>query len=489
MPGRLHSPLGRLSRAGLRFRDDASGSATVWSLFWLIGFFVLAGVAVDTTNAWRMKTILQTTADAAAHAGAATLIQPGIADRLLQGHPGLGILDRDDPRDVARAIAMINMPETLHGEVLRLPDVVLGRWNGESRRFEEGGFAPDAVKVTLRRADTNLNALRTFLVSLAGFGAWDIEVQSIARAYDSRRAPCPSPLLAAQARVDVQSNDIYVGLCVYADADVFVGLDEPWLSDDAIELVDRVMLSGATGIDVASLSGTVAGTTGTVVDGIAGGLAGGATGGVTDGGLGLDIDLTASDLARLIEDLRASADVVLTNETFETVTLRAGSIYYVECADGDLLELPGTLDLSGVVLLSECPVRAGQDLDLRATVLIANLDALRRIEFYLDLGLPVPSLDLAAERPCQPGDGVQILAFVDFDTAARFTLFDPALLPIGAALVGAHRNGTEVDGDRLAGAGLSAVGDVAAEAGLDGLLGLCVGTRFMLHADAVTLSQ
>lgn len=461
--------LGLVGNRGIgALASETAGSASAWGLVWFVGLLSLAGVAVDASDAWRMRAMLQSSSDAAAHAGAVSLIDRTIAENVLAEHAELTGLDVEDPKDVAIAFAQLNMPPELHGTVLRRDEVTLGRWSGEERRFVANAIDPNAVLVRLRRAAENSNSLPTNILSIIGFDAWDIDVFSISRIYKDERAECVDPLLAAQARVDVQSNDVYVGICVYADADIWVDTSTPWLSNEVVGFVDRVVLSGADSLTLAALEG---GTTN-----------------LPEHGLGET--LSAATFSGAIEELRASATTELTIEQFENAALTSGATYYVSCADGQTLGLPGTRDLSRVVILSECPVRAAQDLSLRSTVVIANLAALRHIEISIDTqDLLPPRPELFGNEPCVPGDGVQIIVFVDFDTAARFTLFDPEVFPLGEAMVAAHRNDTEVDADAMVHVGATAEGNVLTNVGLQNLLGLCVASQFLLNVDAVTMAN
>ncbi|MEO0762484.1 MAG: pilus assembly protein TadG-related protein, partial [Pseudomonadota bacterium] len=54
---------------------DHRGAMTYWLLSWMILFLGLAGLAIDTTNAYRNRAMLQITGDIAAHAGAAAIIE------------------------------------------------------------------------------------------------------------------------------------------------------------------------------------------------------------------------------------------------------------------------------------------------------------------------------------------------------------------------------------------------------------------------------
>jgi Flp pilus assembly protein TadG len=54
-------------------RADEQGGATVWGLLWFILFVGVGGLAVDITSGFQARTMLQSTADASALAGAIDL--------------------------------------------------------------------------------------------------------------------------------------------------------------------------------------------------------------------------------------------------------------------------------------------------------------------------------------------------------------------------------------------------------------------------------
>ena len=104
------------------FTRDERGAGTITGLLWFILLVGITGMAVDATNGFRNRTMLQATADAAVLGGAIDLMN------------GAGV--------VASAVAYSdsNMPTAMYGEVLQPGDVEIGSWNMATRTFTEGGL-------------------------------------------------------------------------------------------------------------------------------------------------------------------------------------------------------------------------------------------------------------------------------------------------------------------------------------------------------------
>lgn len=142
-------------------REERGGIAVLAALSApvLAGF---AALAVDVGHAYMVRTELQSAADAAALAASMRL--PDAAAALAE----------------ARAIAAENLPPSRHGEVLRDGDLVVGTWDPATRTLTPGGGAPNAVRVTLRRAAANGNPLPTFLAGILGVDFFDLEARATA---------------------------------------------------------------------------------------------------------------------------------------------------------------------------------------------------------------------------------------------------------------------------------------------------------------------
>lgn len=154
---RVLSAIGRFLK-----REDAA--ATVFMVICLPMFLALAGLAIDGAAAFRMQTVLQVTADAAAEAAA------------------LDLPDGATALATAQAYAVKNLPAATNGTVLESGDVHTGHWDAATRSFTVGGTPTNAVQVIARRAAANGNALPTTFLGLIGQHSWDISASAIAAA-------------------------------------------------------------------------------------------------------------------------------------------------------------------------------------------------------------------------------------------------------------------------------------------------------------------
>ncbi len=196
-------------RSFTEFLQCERGGGTIFGLFWFIVMVGITGLAVDITDALRTQTMLQATADAAAHAA-------------VQDLP-------DEDAAVASALmyADKNMPFAQHGVVLRAADVQIGVWDPATRSLVlESGLAPNAVLVTLRRTGANGNALALNFLSIAGvlgtddLDSWDITAQSVSVA---GVAHClEGGFIAAQQVYSGSTNDYVDEICIHGQLGVTI---------------------------------------------------------------------------------------------------------------------------------------------------------------------------------------------------------------------------------------------------------------------------
>ncbi len=151
-----------------------SASTLVWdrrggvAVLVALGITVLAGftgLALDVGSYYMLQLQLQNTADAAALASV-TLVKAGGEDAV---------------RTRAKAYADLNMAAAAgHGQTLKNGDVELGIWDDTNNVFTVGGAAPNAVRVTTRRATQNGNAAESYFLTLFGMNSIDIVTVAIA---------------------------------------------------------------------------------------------------------------------------------------------------------------------------------------------------------------------------------------------------------------------------------------------------------------------
>ncbi len=193
------------------FARDELGAGTIMGLLWFMLLVGITGMAVDATNGFRNRTMLQATADAAALAAVIDLPNEAAA--------------------VATAIAYSagNMPDAMYGEVLQPSDVEVGAWGMANRSFEDGGVVPDpldpsgvllpdSVRVTLHQTEDNANAVPVSFLRIIGLQTWDVNVEAVAQRY---LPDCLMDGLVARGVVDISSNNGFINeICIHGQEGV-----------------------------------------------------------------------------------------------------------------------------------------------------------------------------------------------------------------------------------------------------------------------------
>lgn len=216
-----------------RFAEDEGGAALVWNLFWVLIFLVLGGLAVDASNAWRMQSLLQSTADSAASAAAVFANDTVVA------------------RATAQQIADRNMPAAKNGgPVVDPSSVEFGVWDSGTGGFSPGGTAPeghatqrDAIRVTASRASATGNQVPTYLLRLAGFDTWDVQATAIAVA-EYGIDPCLNAQFQTEGSLILGGNNVFSETCAYGEVAVTTGGND-WYAE-TVEISSATTLNLAT---------------------------------------------------------------------------------------------------------------------------------------------------------------------------------------------------------------------------------------------------
>jgi hypothetical protein len=140
-------------RARLRWRARR-GAIVVLLGIMAVTLMSISAISIDFSRLWALRNELQTSADAAAHAGALQLLPPNLAANAIQ---------------VATSYAAAN--NAMQGSVT-VDSVIEGDWDDASRTFTPG--APvDAISVTVSRQSTGL------MMSLLGVAQPRIKARAI----------------------------------------------------------------------------------------------------------------------------------------------------------------------------------------------------------------------------------------------------------------------------------------------------------------------
>jgi|GEM_PF-643496 len=184
------------------------GISLLWTAIFILLIILLVGLTLDTARALLVAHQLQNAADAAALAGACFVKY-----------------DPNQARDQAVMIGQMNFaardPILLDENAVNDPngDVVLGRYERDTRIFTATDEAPNAVKVVARRTDTSLaGPLGLIFGPIANVDTVNIERFAIAIASGGTGAGlialsediCPGLIVQGDVTVDVNGGSIQV---------------------------------------------------------------------------------------------------------------------------------------------------------------------------------------------------------------------------------------------------------------------------------------
>jgi Flp pilus assembly protein TadG len=142
------------------FCRDRAGAVYIWTAFGILGMLGFAGLAIDMSYFYVARNQLQTSADAAALAGATMMSNTTAMQAEAQKYAKMNIAGDD--------------------QILANSDIQRGTWDFSSHNFTPGGAKPNAVKVTTRMAQANGNPAGTFFASVLGFNNVDISTSAVA---------------------------------------------------------------------------------------------------------------------------------------------------------------------------------------------------------------------------------------------------------------------------------------------------------------------
>lgn len=153
-----------------RFGQDEAGGVSMLAVGGLVVLLLIAGVAIDVTNVFRHRSVMQMTTDAAAHAGLVRLVQGASPDEA-----------------VKQSLTAIesNMPLANYGPLVGNSDVDLQVLHydlaSNSLSPADLGLNPaNAVVTRLQRSAAVGNRLPSLVMGLLGQGSWDMATTAVA---------------------------------------------------------------------------------------------------------------------------------------------------------------------------------------------------------------------------------------------------------------------------------------------------------------------
>ena len=392
-----------------RFLGDEQGGGTIWALFWFLVVVAFAGLAVDTTDGLRNRTMLQATADAAALAAA------------------IDLPDADAAVDTARAYAAANMGGDLHGTVLAPDDVVVGRWAEDAHTVIVDHPDPDAVWVTVRRSAANNNPVPVNFLRILGLQTWNVRAQAVAQQFIPR---CIRDGLVARRIVDISSNNDFSRLiCVHGQEGVHMQNGNAFEAGTIVSMPDHAMLGIPAG-GMESNPGLPEALRENILDP--------RMVNYVDEVMQRFLNLDPTVLPGYIDSERS---VLTVDEKFDLSTAEAGRVYHVECKANKNATIPSNATIREVVIIADCEIRIGAGATLVNVGLGSRSGGARKID-KANIGVSA-NVQLGKPDGCADGGGVQIFSNASIHTASSTKIDGVQMVAAGDIELGARDDGID----------------------------------------------
>jgi len=392
------------------FARDEAGGGTIWGLFWFILMVGICGLAVDSTDGFRNRTMLQATADSAALAAA------------------ISLPSADAARATAVTYASTNMASNDYGEVLHPEDVTVGSWDRTTLTFTPGGVLPDAVMVRLQQTDDNNNAVPVNFLRIIGLQSWNVNAQAIAVKYIPQ---CLRDGLIARGIVDISSNNGFVHkICVHGQGGVHMqnhNYYEPGVNVSMPDVNGQLVIpsGGMTsnpGLPQAlreqSFDPRMVNHVNEIMDG-----------------------MLAKDAKVLPSYIDPTQPVITKTDKWNFADAAAGRIYRIQCSSNKSIGIPSGTALSGVVIISDCTINVGSNAVLTNVVLGskalgngAKPTDLANISFS-------SNVQLGENDNCAPGGGVQLFSSASIHFSSSMSINGLQVVAAGTVELGARDMG------------------------------------------------
>jgi Flp pilus assembly protein TadG len=388
----------------LSFQRDEDGSATVWSLFLLASMAMLAGLAVDVSNATAARTNLQLVADVAAHAA------------LLKRELG----SVSDAKNAALATASKNRPVDTYGVTVRGSDIVFGVWDAENGSFTPDTASRSAVKVTARQTTATENPLGVFFLQFVGVDRWEVVTEATFVTY---QPTCLKEGFVAEQEVDIQSNNsFHNGFCIHSNS--YVSLN----SNNYFEPGTVVSMPSLDDIELPN-SGYKTNI--------------GLQDALREGSWNIRIIERISEIIQglgsfndryLPDYILASVARTLPSTTVKQADVEPGKLYTYNCAGNKSLTIDKDVILSQVVIVTNCQVKFSAGVALEDAIIATTHTGAK--------SLNAPSgLRLGRNDNCAAGGGAQLVTMGSVEVASGLEMFGSQIIAQNDIQFAANANG------------------------------------------------
>jgi hypothetical protein len=392
------------------FLIDEAGGGTVMGLLWFALLVGICGLAVDVTDGFRNRTMLQATADATALAAA------------------IDLPDESAVRATANTYSIDNMGVEINGHVLDDTDVHIGLWDGATQSLDTGSAFPDAVMVTVNRSAANANAVPVNFLRIIGLQTWNVTAQAVAQRFIPE---CLNDGLIARKYVDMSSNNSFVNnICIHGQLGVNIQ------SNNYFEEGVNVSM-----IDLDTLEIPASGMTSNI----------GLPEALRENSLDpRDVNHVDETMRKFLDpgsDVQNSytsttEEVIYKDEKFDLANAEYGRIYFIECAPNKNVSIPSHAVIDGVVIIAECEIK----INAGATITNSVLGSLSGGNPGQGEGGGISSanigvaanVQLGTPDNCAEGGGVQLFSNATIHTAASTGIDGVQMIAAGDIELGAR---------------------------------------------------
>ncbi len=393
-----------------RFADflaDEGGLGTIWSLLWFMIVCAFAGLAIDTTDGLRNRTMLQATADAAALAAA------------------IELPDTAEARATAVFYAQDNMAPQVNGKVLDVRDVHVGEWDPDTQTLDKSAPNPDTVMVTTLRGQENTNPLPVTFLQILGMEAWNVRAQAAAQRYIPE---CLNDGLIARNEVHISSNNHFTrNICVHGQEGVKIQSNNIYDPGVIVSMYDMDTLqlpnsgfSSNDGLREALREQGLDPRMANHVDGIM-------------------QQFLDRDPAVLPTYTKADEEVIVVDEKFKLDEAKPHHVYHVQCRPNKNAKIPSNAVIQHVVIIADCELHIGTSASLQNVVLGSRSGGNGRTDKANVKA--AAKTRLGAPDNCADGGGVQIFSNATIHTSSSTVINGVQMVARGDIELGARDEG------------------------------------------------
>lgn len=409
-----------------RFASDERGTMTHLALTVCVLVIWFAGFSLDSTNARRVRAMLQIAADSTAHAAVVELQNAGQANVDNEG--------KNSVRNAVMYLANANLTADSVGNAITSNDITFGKWNTADLTFTETNQGVNAVRVVAQRTEANNNALPTFLLRLGVLQSWDISAEAISAFVTS----CTTPDIATNGSFEITSNNaVYNDYCIYGVQGIKLNNSNTY-SDEAVLLVkseDDIQWPGSVGMDTVVGRGTSESAADLTYQDVF-------STDVPADPIVPDVDAMAANFlnpyyANQPSYINTAASVItISAKDVRYTAFQSGRIYEVICggSNGSKAQFFRNTNVSEVVIVSECNLQLGNNSSFEDVVLVTTSTGTKSV-------YGANGVRLGADDSCTNGGGVTVYTKGDFSSASNMEAYDALLYVEGGVHLAAKANG------------------------------------------------